>query len=49
MRRTFRARRRGRGRYVLSLRVAPKIRPGRHALSVIGDRERFRFPIRVTR
>lgn len=47
--RTFRARRRGRGRYVLSLRVAPKIRPGRYVLSVISDGERFRFPIRVTR
>ena len=46
--RTFRARRRGRGRYVLSLRVAPKIRPGRYVLSVISDGERFRFPIRVT-
>ena len=47
--RTFRPRRRGRGRYVLSLRVAPKIRPGRYVLSVISDGERFRFPIRVTR
>ena len=47
--RTFRARRRGRGRYVLSLRVAPKIRPGRYTLSVISDGERFDFPIRVTR
>jgi hypothetical protein len=47
--RTFRARRRGRGRYVLSLRVAPRIRPGRYLLSVISDGERFRFPIRVRR
>ena len=46
--RTFRARRRGRGRYVLSLRVAPKIRPGRYVLSIISDGERFRYPIRVT-
>ena len=46
--RTFRARRRGRGRYVLSLRVAPKIRPGRYVLSVISDGERFRYPLRVT-
>jgi hypothetical protein len=46
--RTFRARPRGRGRYVLSLRVAPKIQPGRYVLSVISDGERFRFPIRVT-
>jgi hypothetical protein len=47
--RTFRARRRGRGHYLLSLRVAPKIRPGRYTLSVISDGARFRFPIRVTR
>ena len=47
--RTFRARRRGRGRYVLSMRVAPTIRPGRYVLSVVSDGERFRFPIRVTR
>ena len=46
--RTFRARRRGRGRYFLSLRVAPKIRPGRYVLSIISDGERFRYPIRVT-
>ena len=47
--RTFRVRRRsGRGRYFLSLSVAPRIRPGRYTLSVLSDGERFSFPIRVT-